>query len=115
MNPLLASLLLSVGSAVGTSFINNVALRNSIAAAITGTETLIAQITGRGSTSVLEPAFATILQAAIAVVVAEHKLNPDAAAALQKTISDTLAADKAGQTFIDPTTIDAAHAIAPLP
>lgn len=85
-----------------------------IATAIAAAESLIATISaGKASgASVSGPVFLTVLEATFAVMEATGKITPAQAVVLGKAIAATLAADTAGQTNIDPSTLSD---IAPLP
>ena len=103
MNPLLVTLLLSLGGSVGTAFVTNPNLKSIIGTAVTSTTQLLSTLLNRqAGQSVAAPTFAIAFQAAINILVAEGKLTADEATALTKTASDVLAADAKAQLVIDP-------------
>lgn len=115
------NLLISLGASLGDAFIKSTAIGNLVNIAATTTEGLITQIgaakaasaaPGAGSASLVVPIFVSVLQAAIAVALAENKLT----AAEAKSLSDALTAmgqeDVIAQRIVDYTKIGP---IAPLP
>lgn len=103
--PTWVSLLLGIGGALGQSFVANPGLQALIALAITEATNLINILSQRGTQPIGIPVFLTVLQAAIAVLVETKQITADEAAALQKAVTDTLAADSAGKLVVDPTTL----------
>jgi hypothetical protein len=112
MSPAIIALLLNLGGTLGASFIKSPQLQATIAAALTGAESLITILTNKGSANVAAPVFMTALEAAIAILEATGKLDAKTATALNDAIKATLAADAAGQVLVDPDTLTP---IAPLP
>ena len=78
-----------------------------ISTAIAAAESLISTISASKASgqSIAAPVFLTVLQATFAVMEATGKLTPAQAIALSKAITDTLAADKAAQLTVDPTSL----------
>lgn len=118
MNPLLVELLISLGGTLASQIPQiSSGVKGIIASGVTATDQLINSLAGQHASLTSPTTYLAVLGAAITALWADPKLPKalmDDLAALEKAITDTLAADKQSQAVVDASTIDAAHAVQPL-